>query len=172
MNIKGRKAEYARKPRLTEAQKKKNAEARQKKTKAARAQMPKGRGKLGAPNVDERLDIEDYAEALRQSEGKYIPAAEALGVTVQSVYNMTQKHPEILAVRNNRKRRRIEVALGVVDQMISPANKDKSTKLRASLFTLNTESEEHAEKVENKLGGELTINLPTINVNFVSPKKG
>lgn len=172
MNIKGHKASYDRGKKLSAEEKAANKAERSKKSAEARAKNPKGRGKAGRPNRDEELSPADYLEAMEKAEGKYIPAAEALGVTVQSVYNMTQKYPEIMAVRNNRKRRRIEVALGVVDQMISPTNKDKSTKLRASLFTLNTESEEHAEKTQTTLGGELTVRLPTINVNFIAPKKG
>ena len=172
MNIKGHGATYERRKKVSEKEKKKNLEERKRKAAEKRAHSPKGRGIQGRPNRDEQLTKEDYLEAMIKAEGKYIPAAEALGVTIQSVYNMTKKHPEIMAVRENRKRRRIEVALGVVDQMISPANKDKSTKLRASMFTLNTESEEHAEKTQTTLGGELTVRLPDIQVNFVGPKKG
>ena len=128
-------------------------------------------GKIGRPNIDEALSLEDYKLALERSGGRFIEAAKVLGVTVNAVFKWTKKHPVLQEIRNNRKRERIETALSVVDSMLSPKNKDKSTKLRASLFVLNTESEEHAEKTETQISGDVSVNLPAINVNFVKPKK-
>lgn len=125
-------------------------------------------GQPGRPAKGEEITFEEYYEALKKYEGKYIPAAEYLGCTITAVANAVQKNPALKALRKDRSFKRVEVALGVVDDLMQPTNKDKSTKLRAALFTLNTESPEHSEKL--KMDGNLDVRMPSVNVNFVKPK--
>lgn len=113
--------------------------------------------KLGRPVGNTAYTPQDYINALRASDGIIAGAAKLLNVNPTSVVKMCDRYPEVAEARGEYRLVRIGVAQSVVNEMMSPKNPDRNTKLRASMYTLSRESPDHNPTLNVGVGASTTL---------------
>lgn len=107
--------------------------------------------RVGRPLKGDEITKEQYAEALQKCKGRRYLAAKMLGVSSTAVSKACARYPELQEIREEYKIIRVEAAQSIIDWNMSNENPDQDRKLRAAMFTLNTESDEHATRNKTEL---------------------